>query len=152
MSHAIDEQPFPRGFLVAAGALIGFSILVAAVARITDLGAARLPPSPVVSSRLLTFKLAPDGSVQTHDVLSGQSAPTVPAHGFGFVRVVLDGVARERMRANVPLGSPLLLTVHADGSTRLEDPQTGQIVSLGAFGHSNQAAFAQLLANERTGL
>jgi hypothetical protein len=38
------------------------------------------------------------------------------------------------------------ITEWADGALTLKDPSTGRILELGSFGHTNRAAFAQLLA------
>jgi hypothetical protein len=38
------------------------------------------------------------------------------------------------------------ITQWADGALTLKDASTGRIVELGSFGHTNRAAFAQLLA------
>lgn len=145
MGHAIDEQPFPRGVLIAAALLITFSIGVAATARLTGTGATRAVPTEVVAERMVRLALQKDGSVRASDATTGQEIAHLPQNEFGFVGVVLSGIRRERMRANVTDNEPLRLTRHVDGRLRIEDPMTGQIVSLDAFGHGNQAAFAPLL-------
>lgn len=150
MSHAIDEQPFPRGVLIAAALLITFSIGVAATARLTGTGATRAVPTEVVAERLVRLALQTDGSVRATDAVTGLEIAQLPQHEFGFVGVVLSGIRRERMRANVAENEPLRLTRHLDGRLRIEDPSTGQIVALDAFGHGNQAAFTPLLETQRS--
>jgi putative photosynthetic complex assembly protein len=150
MGQAIDEQPFPRGVLIAAAALITYSISVAAMARLTGTGATRAIPTEVVTERMVRLTLQKDGSVHASDAATGNDIAHLPQHEFGFVGVVLSGIRRERMRANVAESEPLRLTRHADGRLRIEDPSTGQIVSLDAFGYGNQAAFAPLLETQRS--
>lgn len=148
--HAIDERPFPRGVLIAAALLISFSIGVAAMARLTGTGAAHAVPGDVMEDQLLTLALQKDGSVVAHDAATGAEIAHLPQHNFGFIGVVLQGIRRERMRANVAADAPLRLTRHADGRLWIEDPSTGQTVGLSAFGRDNEVAFAALLEKGRT--
>lgn len=150
MGHAIDEHPFPRGVLIAAACLISFTIAVAATARMTGAGAVHAAPADVVEGILLTMTLENDGSVRARDAATHEEIAHLPQHNFGFIGVVLKGIGRERMRANVPADAPLRLTRHADGRLRIEDPLTGQTVPLSAFGYDNQQAFAQLFEKGRT--
>ena len=57
MGHAIDEQPFPRGVLIAAAALLSFTMAAAGFARITGVGANSVAPAQIVEQRLLTLTL-----------------------------------------------------------------------------------------------
>ena len=150
MSHAIEERPFPRGVLIAAACLISFTIAVAATARITGAGASHAAPGEVVEGRMLKMTLEEDGSVRASDAANGQEIAHLPQHNFGFIGVVLKGIGRERMRANVPADAPLHLTKHSDGRLWIDDPLTGQTVPLSAFGYDNQRAVAQLLDKGRT--
>lgn len=150
MGHAIDEKPFPRGILLAGAALLMFSVAAAGTARITGLGVSRPLNSPVIEQHLLSFTKEADGTITVRDAKSGETTAVVPAKNFGFVGVVLQGVAHERRMAQAPADAPLLLSWHEDGRARIEDPETGQRVMLGAFGPGNHAAFAKLFGKGRT--
>lgn len=150
MGHAIDERPFPRGILIAGALLITFSITVAATARLTGMGATRAVPAEVVAERMVRLALEKDGSVRASDALTGKEIAHLPQYEYGFVGVVFSGIRRERLRSGVADSEPLRLTQHADGRLRIEDPSTGQIVALDAFGQGNQAAFTPLFDTPRS--
>jgi putative photosynthetic complex assembly protein len=150
MSEVIETRPFPRGALIAGAFLIGTSLLFATVARLTDLGATRLELAPVTASRDLTFKDLADGSIAVYDAgLNKEIAELAPGQS-GFVRVVMRGLARERMISGAGPDVPFRLRQHSDGIASLEDLATGQVVTLTAFGSSNAQAFAQFMDSERT--
>ena len=66
----------------------------------------------------------------------------------GFLRGVLRGLAQERLRQDAGAATPFVLTRWSDGRLSLTDPVTGRSVYLEAFGPSNVALFAALLAAE----
>jgi putative photosynthetic complex assembly protein len=59
--------------------------------------------------------------------------------------VVLKGFARDRSVAGLGEDLPFRISTLADGRSMIEDPSTGRIVMLGAFGADNLKAFSQLL-------
>ena len=75
--EAIDAKPFPKGMLVAAGAMVLLSLVFAATARLTDVGATRFEVSPVVEQRDLFFKDLPGGSIGVVDAASKRRYNTV---------------------------------------------------------------------------
>lgn len=149
MGQAIGE--IPKGILAGAGALMLFTLAAAGTARVTGMGVSSPQASPIVAERLLRFELEPGGGVRAIDARSAREVVRLGPHDHGFVRVVVQGVTRERMLAGVEAEAPLLLRRHADERMRLHDPETGQTVMLGAFGAGNHQAFAQLFnSQERT--
>lgn len=140
------EPRTPRRPLIAAGLLVGFSLVVAATARITGLGRTTLPDSRIVAVRELRFLDQADGSVAVVEPADGRMVERLPAGSNGFLRGVLRGLARDRKLAGLDDGPPFRLVRLADGRLSLEDPATGRRVDLGAFGTGNAEAFARLLS------
>lgn len=144
------QPSLPRRPLLAAGLLVGFSLLAAATARLTGLGRTSLPESRVVTARELRFLDRPDGSVAVVEPEGERLVELLPAGSNGFLRGVLRGLARDRKLAGVGDGPPFRLVRWADGRLSLEDPTTGRRVDLGAFGESNAGAFARLVTIGRS--
>ena len=91
-----------------------------------------------------------DGAVLVYDSQGDQVVDLVPPGSGGFVRGVLRALARERRLQGDGASTPFRLSRLADGRLTLEDLATGRLIDLKAFGHSNEGAFAQLLAPENT--
>jgi putative photosynthetic complex assembly protein len=67
----------------------------------------------------------------------------------GFVRGVLRSLVRRRMQLGLGReAGGFDLNRLSDGQITLSDPATGEIVDLGAFGPTNQAAFAAIMSPE----
>ncbi|MEQ1670040.1 MAG: photosynthetic complex assembly protein PuhC [Hyphomicrobium sp.] len=142
---AIDARPFPRGVLIAASLLVLFTMLAATTARRTDIGATRLDISNVASRRDITFTEQTGGIISAFDAQTGERIADIQSAGNGFVGVVLKGLKRERSIAGVNTELPYTLLHLEDGRSVLDDPATGKLVTLGAFGPDNLKAFTQLL-------
>jgi putative photosynthetic complex assembly protein len=152
MSDMISDKPFPRGVLVAAAALLGFTLVLVGAARITRIGTQQGFESAPVESRALRFEDRADGSVvvlvasDRDDERAREREVERMAPGTnGFVRSVLRGLARERKLQGIGREPAFELTRWADGRLSLEDPETGRRIELDAFGPTNVAAFARLL-------
>ena len=145
MSEIHDEFHVPKGALLGAAALLAVTILFATVARLSGEGATRLTLAPVVQSRALFFSDTPEGGVAVFDARDRSPVAVLPAGNHGFVRVVLHGLAQDRAVSGLGADMPFHLNRLQDGSAVLEDPATGRVVTLNAFGSSNLEAFTQLL-------
>ena len=145
MSETRDEFNVPRGVLAGAAVLIGLTVVMATVARLTDTGATRLSLAPAVQSRALEFADLADGGVSVIDAGSKSQVAVLPAGHDGFVRVVLRGLAQARAASGLASDQPFNLSRLQDGTSVLEDPVTGRVITLNAFGASNLTAFTQLL-------
>lgn len=141
------NRPFPRGALIGAAALIGFSLLAVTLARVAGLGPVTEPMAPVVQSRELRFADRADGAVLVYDPQGEEVVDLVPPGSGGFVRGVLRALARERRIQGDGASTPFRLSRLADGRLILEDLATGRLIDLKAFGHTNEGAFAPLLAS-----
>jgi putative photosynthetic complex assembly protein len=147
--HAIDAQPFPRPMLLGAGALIVVTLLGTAAASIANIGATRLDTSDVRSTRDVRFVEMAGGMVRATDATTGMTIADIASAGNGFVGVVIKGFSRDRALAGTAPNTAYRLKTLSDGRTLIEDPTSGRIVMLGAFGSDNLKAFTQLMANGR---
>ncbi|UEM22862.1 hypothetical protein JL100_009000 [Skermanella mucosa] len=148
-SRGMDTGPadpvFPRGALIGAAALLAFTVSAATVARVSGLGTVQMPEAASVESRQLRFEDRTDGSIAITDARTGRIAGVVEPGTNGFVRGALRGLARERKRQGVGIEPPFVLTRWADGRLSLDDPATGRVINLEAFGPTNAEAFANML-------
>lgn len=140
--HEVPKVP-----LYAAGALILMTLLLVAFVRLTGIGELRTPKAPVLIERLLTFADQTDGGIAVFDAVGGHSVARIEPGHEGFLRGSLRGLARERKRERIGPEVPFRLSSRADGRLLLEDPATGRVVDLGAFGAQNVAVFARMLAH-----
>ncbi|MBK1721672.1 photosynthetic complex assembly protein PuhC [Thiocystis violacea] len=146
MSDAFGGRPFPKGVLIAVAALLGFTIIMISVARLTGFMMPQAPVTAEVQARDIAFLEQTDGSMAVTDVATGEVIQTLPAGSEGFIRGVLRSLARQRRGYDAPLSEPFRLALRESGDYTLEDPVTGILLDLRAFGETNQAAFAELLS------
>ncbi|MBK6689109.1 MAG: hypothetical protein IPG45_31870 [Deltaproteobacteria bacterium] len=149
MSGPSPAQSFPKGLLWAAFGMIVLSIGLTLVAKATGFGAVRLPPAQVVQATDVHFSDRADGTLAVVS-LDGREVSALPPGSNGFVRGVLRGLARERKLESLGPAAAFRLTRWSDGRLSIEDLATGRRVDLGAFGHTNSQAFADLLAASTT--
>lgn len=147
MSDHSRDEPFPRKPLIAVAALIGFSLLLVAGARLVGLSASQAPRSAVSERIDLRFEDRADGAVTVFRAEDTELVAVLPPGSNGFVRGVLRGMARERRSRGVGEEVPFRLARLADGRLTLQDLATGRVIELKAFGADNEAAFAALLAH-----
>lgn len=136
----------PRVPLYAAFALVIITVLLVGIARIGGVGQLRTPQTAVTAERMLLFADRADGAVLVTDGRTGELLETVEPGTNGFLRGTIRGLARERKRSGIGPADPFRLTSRADGRLLLEDPTTGRLIDLGAFGPVNAAVFTRMLA------
>jgi len=148
---ALDHEPFPRGALIATGALIGFSLLATTAVRLVRINA---PPAPAVSSLPapaltadLRFSDETDGSIRVQNAKTGQRVATIQPGSGGFVRGVMRGLSRDRISRHIGEAPPFRLSQAQDKRMTLEDTATGRVIDLESFGSGNRDSFLQLLAS-----
>lgn len=159
MSGEFTNERFPKSALYAAGALITMSIITVGAIRLGVLPAPETAPEsrarrhvPVQVSRDFRFEDRADGALLVYDMAAGKLAFIYPpGSNTGFIRGVMRGLMRERRLHEVARTGPVTVSQWADGALTLEDKSTGRIVELGSFGHTNRAAFAQLLVPYQPG-
>lgn len=145
MTDAFGERPFPKGVLIAVAALLGFTIIVVGVARLTGMKMDQAPLAPEVQSRDIRFVAQDDGSMAVYDVATGAVVQTLPPGAEGFIRGVLRSLERQRKAHKASLAEPVHLARRADGDITLQDPITGILLAFRAYGASNHQSFAALL-------
>lgn len=138
-------QQFPRKVLVAAAALIAFTICASAAARWSGLGATKEPTVAAGLVRELRFEDRNDGAVVIYQANDGQLVDVLAPGTSGFVRIVMRSLARERRLNDQDRSTPFRLTRWTDGRLSVEDPTTHRHIDLGAFGAANTQAFARLM-------
>lgn len=136
---------FTRPILVALFLAVAGSLGAAAVGRMYP--QSTLPTGQTVMVRELLFADGADGSVVVRQ--AGQDQPIAELSGEqGFLRGTLRGLARTRKAEGIGQGVPFRLVAWADGRLTLEDPATGRVLDLSAFGPMNTAVFGRLLTAE----
>ena len=110
MSHPATEQPLPKALLISAAALIAFTVAAAAAVRISGVGATPIAITAVqIESYELTFSHHSDGTVVVNRYPDGQRLDILAPDSNGFIRGVLRGLSRQRIRHNINLQSPFRL-------------------------------------------
>ena len=146
MSAASHDPTVPRGVLLAAAALLGFTLLAVIAARLGGQEALPRITAAAVASRDLSFENRADGAVAVYDVADGGVVDVLAPGSNGFIMGVLRGIDRERGRRDIGTDARLIrLTRWTDGRLTLDDPATGFHSELVSFGPTNAAAFARLL-------
>ncbi|MDE2355783.1 MAG: hypothetical protein KGL69_03410 [Alphaproteobacteria bacterium] len=149
---AIDTEPFPRGVLIAAGAMMALAIAAAGIGRLS--GATRIELARNTAgdhpalTRDLSFTDMRDGSVLVRDLGDGAVVKRIAPGQDGFVRDVMRGLAKAREMRGEGAAAPFILSLSARGRLLLSDPTTGRRIDLEAFGRDNRAAFLTLMAPE----
>jgi putative photosynthetic complex assembly protein len=139
------QSPYAFAAMAAAGVLV----LACGAARLSGIAS---PPAaaPVIATMLVNFADAPDGAVLVKDVDNGRILETVPAREGGFLRSTMRVMATERQENHIGPQPPFRLTAMTGNRLQLVDTATGQILELEAFGPSNAAEFAAILAKAET--
>jgi putative photosynthetic complex assembly protein len=149
----IDSKPFPRGALIAAASLVGFTVAFTGavsaglIAKPKDEADRRVESHMAARSEIrLQFADATDGALLISDAATGRIVRTVaPGDEGGFIRGVLRSMARERRMMQLDKTATFRLVMWQNSSLSLTDPDTGRTIELDSFGTDNRAAFAALL-------
>lgn len=146
----LANQPFPRGALVGGALMVGMSLAMATIVRLSGADISSMPAPRPVLSRSLQFVDAPDGAVLVYDATSHRLVQSLPPGTNGFVRATMRNFARERRTISVRADVPFNLIASQDGRLVLEDPATRRQVDLEAFGETNAGVFAGFLDTTTT--
>jgi putative photosynthetic complex assembly protein len=146
MSAAVVKRMVPRGAILGASALIGFSLVAASLGRLTGVGTVRADYASTEQRMSFRFEDRADGGISVIAPESGATIGVVPAGTDGFVRTVLRSLAFDRQRHGVGAGPEFVIARWTDGHTTIDDPATGRRVDLAAFGVVNMQAFEHLVA------
>lgn len=146
MSTTSFTAKLPAVPLAALGALVLACVLGVGAVRLSGLSAQQQPDAATLSSRPLHFEDRADGGIAVRDARDGALLDTIAPGTNGFLRSSVRGLVRERKRQGLGPELPFELLGRADGRLTLVDPGTGRRIDLEAFGPSNAAVFARLLA------
>jgi putative photosynthetic complex assembly protein len=148
-SDTRSDTSVPKYMLLALAGLVGFAFVIVSVARISELPTAPIAIAPVVETLTVTFVDREDGAVVALRADDGAVQAVIEPETGGFVRGVLRSLVRRRMQLGLGReAGGFDLNRLSDGQITLSDPATGEIVDLGAFGPTNQAAFAAIMSPE----
>lgn len=146
--HNHDTRP-PKALLMACAALVVLALLGVSVVRLT--GSAHTSDWRPLTVDTLSFRFADgeNGEILALNADTGAVVHTWAPETGGFVRTSLRSMALDRAQDGVGAGPPFSLHLTDNGRYILEDPATGQWISLDAFGRDNVAKFARLYAEGR---
>jgi putative photosynthetic complex assembly protein len=151
MSEHMHDTQFPKLPLYSAIGLISATLVLVLMVRVAGVGDLRTPQTAVTAERMLRFADQQDGSILVRDAADGRVVEQVAPGTNGFLRGTLRGLARERKREGIGPESAFRLTGRSDGRLLLQDPATGRLIDLGAFGPTNAAVFVRLLTEKAPG-
>jgi putative photosynthetic complex assembly protein len=145
---AIDTEPFPRGALIAAGALVLASLAAASFGRYQNLNApidATITQAPISEQVELLFFDSADGNVTIKNAATNATIAVLAPGEDAFIRSVMRGLARNRRVRDIGSEVAFQLIRYETGKLEIHDPTTSKRIDLRAFGPSNRDAFARLL-------
>ena len=148
MTEHAHNSKFPKLPLYTGIALLGTTMLLVGMVRVTGVGELRTPQDAVVAERMLRFSDMKDGGISVEDASTHQRVEKIEPGTNGFLRGTLRGLVRERKREGIGPETAFRLTGRSDGRLLLQDPATGRLIDLGAFGPTNAAVFARLLSEK----
>lgn len=99
----------------------------------------------VVAMRDIRFADRTDGGVEVTNASDNSVVAELDPNSNNFVRALMRGLVRQRVRESQGPQTPFRLTAWSDGELTLEDPDTHRTVALAAFGPTNAEAFVKLL-------
>ena len=141
--HNQKSEMIPTALLRAMFGLAMISLAITTIAVVTGREPVGQPKaSEVVSSRAIVLE-GLDAQAVTVRNPDGTLLADLP-HG-GFITVIQNAMARERLTHGVTGNPPVNIVRYANGRLVAEDPTTGWSAELYAFGADNKAAFERLL-------
>lgn len=148
-AHQHDLHP-PRALLMACGALILFALIGTGLTRLSGVGHVTDWRALSVASMPLVFEDGADGSVIVRDPSTGDLVRNWAPETGGFVRTAMRSLALQRRQMGIGSGPAFVLHRTQNDKLIIEDPETGEWVSLDAFGGDNVAEFRKLFAPMET--
>lgn len=141
--HNQKSEMIPTALLRGMFALAAVSLALTTAAVVTGRPTVGQPKaSEVVATKQIILE-GLDAQAVTVRNADGTLLADLP-HG-GFITVIQNAMARERLTHGVTGNPPLNIVRYANGRLAAEDPSTGWSAELYAFGSDNKAAFERLL-------
>lgn len=135
------------------GLVVGAVVLLAIAFAVFLTGAKeRFPSGAPVQVQELRFEDRLDGAVAVYVGNATKPNFMLPPESNHFLRAFLRALARERrlQAAGDGPATPFRLSRWEDGRLLLEDPATGRILDLRAYGETNAEVFGQFLGPRET--
>ena len=143
LRHAPDKDMIPKTLLRAMLLLTVTSLAIVTAAVVSGRDTVGQPKaSEPVASREIVLQ---GGGAKAVTVLDADGTVLADLDHGGFITVVQNGLARERLKNRLAATLPVEIVRYANGRLTLIDPSTGWSVELGNFGADNTAAFERLL-------
>jgi putative photosynthetic complex assembly protein len=141
------DQRIPNALLKAIFAVVIFTLVLVAGARLLGLQPAATPDDSVgvVKERMIRVDGNLGSAAKVWDAGTGALIADLDPEQAGFINGVMTALARERMLARVEGAPPVRIVLFADGRLGLRDELTGWRVELMGFGDTNRDAFLALL-------
>lgn len=138
-----EKEMIPRTLLLGMAALALSSLALVSYSVATDRAHVGVPAQAkvIASSPIILEGLSAQAVVVKRP--DGTVLADLP-HG-GFITVIQNGMARERLVHHVKDNPPINIVRYDNGRLVAEDPATGWSAELYAFGSDNRAAFERLL-------
>lgn len=145
MTRRYITNVLPKGAVLGCALVMGAAVAVAFLGRPEGGPVSPPPPGQPVAERILQFADHPQGGVQIIDAETGDVIKHLARGEGGFIRGAMRGFARERRKYDLGRDARFHLAGWSNGRLTLEDPATGRMIELTAFGTDNAAAFRQYL-------
>ncbi len=152
MTKSRYRTAIPKPILIGAGCMMVTAMVFATVSKRLPAGTERpaWAPAPIVDTtafekRDLRFEDREDGGVDVIDAERNQPIAMFESGTNNFARIVLRGMAKERLGMGGNAGQAFRLRRTEDGGLALGDPATGREIHLSAFGPASVAAFEHLM-------
>lgn len=144
--HKRDRELIPTRLVIAMFSLAILSVVLVAIAVLTDRPLVGTPPAAeVMKTHTLTFT----GNGNAMNVVNGKGEVIFDGHNGGFISVVNDGLEFARYRARIEGNAPVTITEYGDGRIELFDPASGWSTQLSSFGAGNLNVWRALLAQSQ---
>ena len=145
MNSTRHRADIPAYILLAAAALLTFSIVSAMLSYQTGIGRTTDAPAPY-ASRALKFERQTDNSMHVVDANTGSVLERLESADEGFIPGALRGLLFERRRHQKPADASFHLVAVPGEGIALIDKTTGLRVQLEAFGRQNARDIARFLS------
>ncbi len=103
----------------------------------------------LVAARDIQFRDRADGGVDVFNAATGELIEALQPNSHNFIRALMRGLVRQRVRESKGADIPFHLAAWSDGELILDDPATNRSVELTAFGPTNAGDFVEMLPLHR---
>lgn len=128
------------------GILIAFTFVMMITQKLTGAEPFRnIEEGAPIATRVLQFQFREADHLAVLDAADNATLRVYSPTEGGFIRGLLRGLNRNRVRHRATLEQPFKLGLWDNGHLVLEDPVSDKRILLNAFGPTNKAAFQALL-------